>query len=238
MSGRLRGPSCRHSRPAAPKDVMLLIQDTTKRVGQHGVRGWWEELTNVYRLSVKHGLGLHKRTPGIVVRKRRGEVTIMQQSVHFAKFPANVDMPDACLHRDFDRWLAEMRKQLKSPIAKSGRGRFNGEFGETKFKAWRSTKIIEFANVLAWDAQRNPVARGRLSESTLGGWIKRHTPKDVNVTKKALEDALRCLPALFAQVEHEETQEAPDRELIAARIAKQIARKPSLIIRRIAGEET
>ena len=94
-------------------------------------------------MSVKHKLGLHKRTPEIIVRKRKGEVTIMQRSVHFAAFTVNVDMPDASLRCKFDRWLAELRKQLKSPIAKPGRGSFNGEFGEPKFKAWRTVKIIE-----------------------------------------------------------------------------------------------
>jgi hypothetical protein len=206
-----------------PSDVRGRMQATTSRLKQHDVQGWYQELTRAYGLSVKHGLGLHELDSRIKVCGNAVDPVIVVVGGPHTSFPVNVSMPNAILRREFDRWLAEVRKQLSSPVVKPGRGAFNDLFDDIKFRHWRNTKIVEFIELLAWRGELGSSARKGLPESTLGGWINRHTSKDVNTTKRVLRAALACLPSLAAQFEYECIQTQGDRELIAARIAKQLA---------------
>jgi hypothetical protein len=228
----------RRPKPDAPPEVQRDIQETTSRLKQHTVQGWYYELTRVHRLSVEHGLGLHTDDPRILVRNSAGETSIVHVGGPFASFTVNLNMPDALLNSEFDRWLEEGRKQVGSPVVKPGRGSSNGLFDETKFKDWRDTRIVEFADLLAWRPKLDPVERKNYPKSTLGEWIERYSPKDVNTTERVLKKALASLPALGAQAEWELIQTEQDREQIAARLARDIAREPVLVIQQITGNDT
>jgi hypothetical protein len=133
-------------------------------------------------------------------------------------------MPDAFIRAEFKRWLEEVRKQLKLPVAKPGKYALKSKFDQHKFAAWRCAKIVEFADLLEWHATLAASEQKQWRKSVLGREIGRNSSKDVNTTERILRRALASLPALGAQVEHELAQGQISRRLIAARIAKNIAR--------------
>ena len=237
MAKRPREPTMPRSRADAPEPLKRLIGETRSRVAQHNVQGWYAELTRVYRLSVDHGLGLHTPDPRILVYNGAEGTSILQIAGPFATFTVNVNMPDKLLNAEFNRWLEEVRKQIKLPVAKPGRRGLNAQFDETKFNVWRETGIIEFADLLVWRATYGDAGKNEPSKSQLGSWIDRHTPKDVHTTERTLKAALASLPAILGQVEHEASQSLDAREAIAAQIEKDIARKPRLVIRVMEGKE-
>jgi hypothetical protein len=233
MLKRRREPTMARSRPGAPEKAQRLIDAAASRVARHDVEGWYGELERVYRSSVEHNLGLHKEDPRIKIINNAGPVTLVHIAGPFASFTVNVNMPDAILHAEFDRWLTQVRNQLPSPIKMRGTPSSNAKFNETKFEVWRETKIIEFADLLAWRATLDESERKKYRKSTLGRWIERYNSKDVNTTERLLRSALASLSALLAQVEHEHINRQPDSDaLISGRIKRDIAR-PFPRIRRV-----
>jgi hypothetical protein len=62
-------------------------------------------------------------------------------------------------------------------------------------------QIVPLADLLAWRASLGK--RGRLDypNHALGEWLDINEAKDTNGAIKVLEQALKCLPALAAQIE-------------------------------------
>ena len=223
-------PSSTKPSPKLPDEIAQLLKETTSRLRHLDVQGWYEELTRIYKLSVDHDLWLADVLPGMFIWSPVGkpgeatETTIGYIAGPTAKFVVNVNMPDANIHAEFKQWLEEVRKQIMPPVAKPGQYALNSEFDTRKFGTWQSEGIIQFADLLAWRATLGPLEAKRYPDWLLGRWLKRETPKNVSVTKATLKKALASLPALGAQVEHEMAMGPAARKLIAARIAKDIAR--------------
>jgi hypothetical protein len=193
-------------------------------LGKLDVQGWYAEITRLYKLSVDHNLGLHSADGNIILHHGAGGAQIVHIGGPYATFTININMPDADLVTEFERWLEEVRKQLKLPVAKPGQPSLNAKFDPKKFDAWRSTKIVEFADLLAWRATLPAHEQGEWKPAKLGRSIGRNSSKDVNMTTRILKQALASLPSLGAQVEHEMSQNQSARKAIATRIARDISR--------------
>lgn len=216
--------------PTLPPNVVCRLKETSARLATLDAAGWLKELTEVYRLSVEHDLKLADVLPGMFLYCRIGnpgektETMISQIGGPHASFIVNTNMPDAYIFEQFERWLEEVRKQVKPHVAKPGKRKPNAYFDGRTFANWRIVKIVEFAELLAWRATLPLSEQKKHLDAALGREIGRNCSKDVNVTMHALRKALASLPALAAQIEHEMTQSTKAREAIAARITKDIAR--------------
>ena len=101
-------------------------------------------------------------------------------------------MPDGVLVPEFKRWFEEDHKRLKPPIAESGPPAPNSKFDKDIFDRWRSAKIVEYADLLAWRARLGPQEKKEWPKSKLGRQIGRDTSKDVNTTDRILKQAIAC----------------------------------------------
>jgi hypothetical protein len=142
-------PRTPKSTPQPPEQVKSLLGETTSRLRQLDVQGECAEITRIYKLSVHYNLGLHRGDPNIIAIGKAGETTIGHIGGPTAKFVIKLNTPDAIIHAEFKRWLAEVRTHIKLPIAKSGRHALNSKFDKNKFDAWRSAGIVQFADLLA-----------------------------------------------------------------------------------------
>ena len=212
-------------KPAAKAAKMLTPpKKSYAYLGKLDVLGWYAEITRLYQLSVDHDLGLHSADRFIIVTPGNGGSQIGHIGGPYATFTLNVNMPDALLVAEFERWLEEVRKQLKPPVAKPGRRARNAKFDPIKFGTWRSTKIVEFADLLAWHTTLPAHEQREWKPARLGRFIGRNSSKDVNMTRRILKRALASLPSLGAQVEHEMSQDQSARNAIATRIARDMSR--------------
>jgi hypothetical protein len=193
-------------------------------LGELDVQGWYAEISRLYKLSADHNLRLHSADRNIIVTHDAGGAQIGHIGGPYATFTVNINMPDALLVTEFERWLEEVRKQLNPPITKPGPPSLNAKFDPNKFDAWRSTKIVEFADLLAWRATLPAHEQDEWKPAELGRSIGRNSSKDVNITTRILKQALASLQSLGAQVEHEMSQNQSARKAIATRIARDISR--------------
>lgn len=187
-------------------------------------RGWYKELIRLHRLSVDHNLGLHSEDRYIIVKRSKGGADIFQLGGPYASFTVNLNMPDALLVAEFDRWLQEARAQIALPIKKRGPRSANTKFDRIIFFSWIDLKLVEFADLLAWRSMLSPADKVGFSDAALGLIIGRNSSKDVNTTRRVLKQALASLPSLFAQLEYESIQTQKSRDAIRARLTKQISR--------------
>ncbi len=203
-----------------PPEIADAIKGTTRRVrGLRTAAQWLEELSRLHVLSVEHGLGLHSDDPRIIVRD--GELA--QIGGPHAVFTVNLSAPDACVFEAFKRWFAEARKQIATPIRKRGPHSQNGKFTELEFNIWKDLKITEYCELLAWRTENT-----RATKADLGRWIGRQDANAVIATERALRNALKRLPALAGQVEHEMAQCPEGEQATSDRIARDISRAPRL----------
>ncbi|MGD0186964.1 MAG: hypothetical protein ABSC25_17160 [Roseiarcus sp.] len=242
MQKRAREPGTPKPTLDAPDEVNRFLNGTADRLYQLDVKGWYAEITRLYKLSVDHDLGLHSIDRNIIVIPEAGGAVIGHIGGPFATFVVNVNMPDAMICAEFERWLEEVRKQIKPHVAKPGQRTRNSKFDKTKFWTWADVRIVQFADLLAWRATLDPIQRKKYKKSDLGRWIGRYSSKDVNTTERMLKRALASLPALGGQIEHELAHDQDhaegSREATAARIAKDIARGIVPVIRRITGKDS
>lgn len=208
-------------RPNAPADAAHIIADVDKRLSNLDLSGWLQELAQLHKASVEHGLGLHCDDKNIFAMS---DALVGQIGGPFVSFMVDARLPDDCIRAEFERWLAELRKQVPPAVVKTGPAAANGRFDRRKLDTWKSLKIIQFGLLLVWRAALPLNERQNFSEATLGAWLGRMTPKDVNTTKRSLKAALQCLPAMFAQVGHEMAQNPAAQNAMAARIARDLAR--------------
>lgn len=211
--------------------------------------GWYAELSRLCKMSVDNDLGWFKGDPDICLFCRfgkPGEITETEivhvgiQAVQFVgpnkgggdpsvwldedRLPAlivNLNAADNTILTDLRRTLRAVRKYY-NPIASPGRYSVNSRFDERTFKRWREHRLIEFANLLAWRAQR--LAQDKSAKITNDFiadllWKKYRDPhKKFNDVIKVLRKALRSLPALLAQVAQENEAKQIAEEMTAKRM--------------------
>ena len=203
------------------------------------LQGWYQELTRLYTLSVDYNLGLHRADNNIIVIRKDSGTTIGHIGGPIASFVVNVSAPDAIIKAEFERWLEEVRKQVKSHVANPGPRALNSKFDKKKFGTWQSVRVVQFVDALAWRATLDPLDRKNYPNSVLGRSIGRHSSKDVNTTVRVTKRALASLPGLGAQVGHELTQGLSlARSYRGSDCEGHCALNSVLVIRRIARNDT
>jgi hypothetical protein len=211
-------------------------------------KGWYAELTRLYKLSVDHDLGLHKDDPNIIIIRKAGEAdgtTIGQIGVATVQFvgrrgegfwvprerlPAlivNVDAPDEVILRDLKRTLKAVRSHSDAPVVARGRYALNSRFDEKKiFKKWQKDQIVQLAELLAWcatpDAPERQSYPDHIPDLILGKWVGKDDKEVTSEAKATLKKALASLPAFAAQIAQDMVPAQIAQEMIAARIAKDI----------------
>ena len=73
--------------------------------------------------------------------------------------------------------------------------------GRHAFKRWRTYKISELAELLAWRARLPEVERDECPDNWLGYWIdgEDFTPQKTSEALKVLRDAIECMPEMLAE---------------------------------------
>ena len=107
----------------------------------------------------------------------------------------NLSAPDGVIRDEFEKALRAARENYPSLVLKRGPQALNASFGEQKFSTWKSHKILQLADLLAWKARE----KINVSEAELGSWLG-FDKKKTELAKKLLYDALRSIPALAAQI--------------------------------------
>lgn len=214
---------------------------------QLDLRGWYKELTRLYKLSVDHDLGLVELSPTIILYcnlANPGEATETEM-VQFGlptvqlvgrgdggywlpseRLPAlivNVGAPDKVIFQELKQLLEEIRKYIKSPVAKRGRYSLNTHFDGDTFKKWREDKIVEFADLLAWNAAMKAQGRAYYSEYELSKRLDEDISRRMtSEKKKTLKKTLASLPALAAQIAEEWHPEQVAQKLTAAYVERRL----------------
>ena len=209
-------------------------------------KGWLEEITRLYKLSVEHNLKLHPSDPNIFVYPTVGVsgqqtgMTIGQigepalrlghRKDHLNVGPwlplsINLAAADATIMAEFACVLRGAREQVPPPVVKRGKQTLKGLFDKgTAFKTWRQHKIVELADLFAWRATLSPEIARHYPDHKLGEdflHFVSNPRNETNMAKRVLKTALGSLPALATQVAQSMTaSEAPD--LIAARVGQLI----------------
>jgi hypothetical protein len=208
-------------------------------LSQLDATGWYAELTRLFKLSVDHDLGLAELSPTITLYCKLGnpgEATETEMG-HFGlptvqlvgpnqggywlsgeRLPAvivNVDAPDDIIFKKLKRMLREIRKYIKPTVAKPGRYQLNSRFDEGTFKKWQNDKIVEFADLLAWNAGLTARGEEHYWEHELGERLGKYTSRTTSETKATLRKALASLPALAAQIAEEWESEQIAQQLTA-----------------------
>jgi len=211
-------------------------------------RGWYEELTRLYKLSIDYDLGFVELSPNIIVYCRLGEPGEETETevVHFGlptvefvgpnnsgywlpsdRLPAiivNVNAPSRVISEQLKRMLAEIRKHIKPPVRKRGRYSLNDRFDYDTFRKWIDDRIVEFADLLAWNAAMKAEGKPYYSEYELGKKLDEAISRRMTSEKKrTLKKALASLPALAAQIAGEWDPEQRAQKLTAAEVAKKLA---------------
>jgi hypothetical protein len=109
----------------------------------------------------------------------------------------NLDAPDEFI-LDAVKHVLEERKHSSAPVRKPGRHSLSRYFDKRTFDKWQNNRIVELAELLAWQSTLAAEKKRLYPECVLGDWLN----KDANQTNKAknvLKDAIACLPAFFAQ---------------------------------------
>jgi hypothetical protein len=127
-------------------------------------------------------------------------VQLLEQPItlHPIELPAlliNLSAPDGVIRDEFEKALRAAREKYPSPVLKRGPQALNASFGEQKFSTWKSHKILQLADLLAWKARK----KINVSEAELGSWLG-FDKKKTELAKKLLYDELRSIPALAAQI--------------------------------------
>ncbi len=117
----------------------------------------------------------------------------------FDWFLANLSAPDGVLREQFDRWLAEKRRDVPSPVRRRGPAAQADVFGVDQFRNWRDLRIVEYGALLIWRERLPTAKRRRMTLTLIGEWTGRYGSNDRKRTKDALKGALARLPALAAQ---------------------------------------
>jgi hypothetical protein len=120
------------------------------------------------------------------------------ERLHGIELPAllvNLNAPDGVIRDEFEKALRAARENYPSLVLKRGPQALNASFGEQKFSTWKSHKILQLADLLAWKARE----KINVSEAELGSWLG-FDKKKTELAKKLLYDALRSIPALAAQI--------------------------------------
>lgn len=196
-------------------------------LSQLDARGWYAELTRLFKLSVDHDLGLAELSPTIILYCKLGnpgEATETEMGhfglptvqlisrdegghwLSYERLPAiivNVDAPDDVIFKQLKRMLGEVRKYIKPPVAKPGRYHLNSRIDEDTFEKWENDKIVEFADLLAWNASLKARGEKHYREHELGERLGKDTSRTTSEAKATLKKALASLPALAAQIAEE-----------------------------------
>jgi hypothetical protein len=235
-----------------PKDVEPILNERSyARLRKLGVMGWFDELRRLYELSVQHNLNLHADDPKVERRNIAGRTRIFLPGAPLAQLvtpvshdvriptyllPAlviNISAPDEIVRTQFEKALAQARKQFPVAFSKPGPYALNSLFEMRTFLSWRNARIVQLAELLTWNAQRKARGLRRYPEHVLGGWLGLQDKTATSRAKGTLKKALASLPALAAQIKYDhdlgrvtdmrdEAQRAIDPDLleIAARWAE------------------
>lgn len=205
-----------------PKDVKKFLDSSNyARLRQLGVRGWFDELTRLYELSIECDLKLHRIDTKIETLTIGGRTKIYLPGAPLAQLVApanndvlvpkhllpalviNINAPDEIVRKQFEMALAQARKQFPSAFSKPGPRAPNSLFDARTFLSWRNAQIVPLADVLAWNARRTKQGLPSYPEYVLGGWLGLPDRPATNRAKNTLKKALASLPALAAQLKYD-----------------------------------
>jgi hypothetical protein len=219
--------------------IQLLAQIET-RLKQLDAEGWLGELTEIYRLSLVHGLALHESHPAIIVRGSGIGTTVTVAPFATVKFlgprkydfqpvsgqlPAlfvNLHAPDTIILKQIELTLKAARKHFGPPVKKNGRYSLNHCFDENTFKVWRKNQIVQFGRLLAWRATLSAADAKSYPNNALGKILGLQSDRATSEVKAKLKKALASLPALLTQIADGTIEQSVAEQMIAASINKDI----------------
>ena len=183
-----------------------------------GLRGWFKELTRLREQALEHNPELVAADPKIEVYKIAGKPRIFLPGAPVVQFiepqdrdvripryllPAiivNISAPERDILVLFKRKLREALDKYPQPLRKPGPRAANYCFDGRQFERWRNARIVEFADLLAWNAK----SEKRYSEAKLGATFLQHRDKyETSRVKKMLMRAIAAMPALAAQLKYD-----------------------------------
>ncbi len=109
-----------------------------------------------------------------------------------------LDAPDDVILRQVKEALKQWRKKHPFSVSPSGRKAPNAIFDETTFAVWRSHKIVQLGELIAWREGLRVGGQKTFPNAALGSWLDfddKKTSKAFKLLKRALEEDLRALNA-------------------------------------------
>lgn len=173
-----------------PKDVQRILNEQNyAHLGQLGTRGWVDELRRLYELSTNNNLGLHQDDAKVAGLNIAGRTRVFLPGAPVVQLipptndpvlvpkhllPAlvvNINAPDDIVRTEFEAALAEARGQFPAAFTKPGPRAMNGEFYTRVFLSWCNARIVQLAELLAWNEARRARRLPPYPEHVLGEWI-------------------------------------------------------------------
>jgi hypothetical protein len=183
-----------------------------------GLRGWFKELTRLREQALEHNPELVTADPKIAGYKVAGArrvflpgapiVQLIEPQDRDVRIPrhllpaiiVNITAPERDIVALFKRKLREALDKYPQPLRKPGPHAANYCFDGRIFERWRNNRIVEFADLLAWNAKSGKP----YSETRLGATFLKHRDKyETARVKKMLMRAIAALPALAAQLKYD-----------------------------------
>jgi hypothetical protein len=201
----------------SPKEVEAIISPRNySHLPPLGARGWFDILRRLYELSIDHKLNLHVNDPKIQRHNIAGKTRIFLSGAPVAQLvtaisqgvpipahllPAlviNIDAPDEIVLEEFTIGLALARRRFPPAFSRPGPRAPNNLFDVRTFGSWCNARIVQLAELLAWNAGRSARGLPTYPEHVLGEWIGLRDKSATNRAKATLRKALKSLPALLA----------------------------------------
>jgi hypothetical protein len=138
--------------------------------------------------------------PPIVWLVKKGPTTLHQ--IEKPALIVQLQAPDGIIHKQFKEALELARKTYPAPIKKPGPKSANAAFTQRQISTWLNYKIVQLCELDNW--RKGLRKDKRPKDSHFGKWLfsNRAQPrKEIIAARKALDRAILCIPALWAQTE-------------------------------------
>jgi hypothetical protein len=114
-----------------------------------------------------------------------------------------LNAPDGTIIEEFKKVLQLARQSVPSPVRRPGPTALSAKFTESHFVSWINHRIVEVCELDAWRGKA-PKDSAKPTSADLGRWLfagHADPDKEVAQARKVLAEAIRKIPALWAQVE-------------------------------------
>ena len=138
--------------------------------------------------------------PPIVRLVEKGPITLHQ--IEKPALIVQLQAPNGIILKQFKEALELARKKYPDPIKKPGPKSANAAFSQRQISTWLNYKIVQLCELDNW--RKGLRKDKRPKDSDFGAWLfstRAQPRKEIIAARRALDRAILCIPALWAQTE-------------------------------------